>query len=134
MSLPLVFLDRSGASPQLEQLLARIHETDKRPPWLLCRSCGQRITDNEARIPIGDRHEHTVTNPHGFTFHIGCFDSAPGVVEEGEPSSYFSWFAGYHWRIVICQGCRWHLGWRFDDADSHFYGLILDRPKLEQPS
>jgi len=132
MPLPLALLEREGGGLELEKLLARLDETRERSPWLLCAACEQRITDNAARIPIHDQHEHTVSNPHGFVFRIGCFDSAPGVVEDGEPSIYWSWFPGYRWQIVVCQQCRWHLGWRFDNDGDTFFGLVLDRLRLER--
>lgn len=127
---PLKLLDREGLSPDLAQLVERLQTPERASPWLLCRACEQRITEATARIPIHRHHQHTFTNPHGFVYTVGCFDSAPGVVEEGEPSSFWSWFPGYHWQIVVCLGCRWHLGWRFSGEDS-FFALVLDR--LNQP-
>lgn len=119
-----------GLSPTLDSLLESLNETPLPRRWLLCRACDQRITPDAARIPVGQQHEHTFTNPHGFVFHIGCFDDAPGVLEEGQPESRWSWFSGYAWQIVICQQCRWQLGWYFSNGNG-FYGLILDRLHAE---
>lgn len=96
---------------------------------LNCKYCRQFITHPRERSAIDHRHIHRFTNPHGISFRIGCFSDAPGVVGEGEPSDFWSWFPGYLWQIVHCRGCALHLGWRFvnNNATPPFYGLILDR-------
>jgi hypothetical protein len=94
---------------------------------LLCAQCRLEITSDEARIEVAGQHEHTCANPHGFAFHIGCFASAPGCAGVGRAETYWSWFPGYSWRLVLCRGCHAHLGWLFAAGGARFYGLILDR-------
>ena len=91
---------------------------------LNCIHCQQVITNDSERIEKNASHSHRFTNPHGITFHIGCFASAPGVISIGETSTFWSWFAGYRWQIVLCRNCGVHFGWRFTNGAA-FYGLIL---------
>jgi len=96
---------------------------------LVCVGCGAPITREAARTTHRGGHAHSFFNPHGIVYHIGCFAEAPGCRAVGPPSNEFSWFPGYHWRIVACGGCGVHLGWDFLGAETGgmFYGLILDR-------
>nr|WP_321466568.1 cereblon family protein [uncultured Desulfobulbus sp.] len=96
---------------------------------LYCRACSAHITDLNQAINIDGRHEHAFFNPAGITFEIRCFQTAPGVLSLGEPSSEFSWFPGFAWQIVLCHNCRAHLGWRFIDeiVTQVFFGLIAPR-------
>lgn len=106
-------------------------ESDLRlaPEKLFCASCGHWITWGQWRINIKAGHEHTVFNPAGIVFTIGCFSDAPGCWSTGKPSTQFTWFPGYEWRLSLCEGCGKHLGWMFNTptGDSAFYGLILNR-------
>ena len=94
---------------------------------LLCAQCKALITDRKTQIEAAGSHEHTCTNPHGFAYRIGCFAAAPGCIAIGRAESYWSWFPGYSWQLVLCRACHAHLGWHFRAASSAFYGLILDR-------
>lgn len=99
---------------------------------LVCSACGERITSVRDRVEINGNHAHTFTNPHGFSFDIGCFRSAPGCRPFGEATEAWTWFHGYAWRVAVCAGCGTHLGWGYErsPADAHaagFFGLILDR-------
>ena len=109
-------------------------ETEKRIDRspLICSACGERITSVRDRVEMNGNHAHTFTNPHGFTFDIGCFRSAPGCRPLGEATEAWTWFHGYAWRVAVCGGCGTHLGWGYErspaDADAAgFFGLILDR-------
>ena len=93
---------------------------------LRCAACGHLVTNEDRREEMGGEHRHTFVNPHGHVFEIGVFSTAPGARGVGEPSSFFSWFPGYVWRIVVCGGCGAHLGWSFGEGP-HFFGLIVDR-------
>ena len=95
-------------------------------PALLCIGCRGAITSKREAIEIAGAHCHTCTNPHGFTYTIGCFTQAPGTRAEGPKISADSWFLGYRWQLALCGGCQLHLGWRFSGPDA-FYGLILNR-------
>jgi hypothetical protein len=120
--------ESEGTIPVTEHL----PETDREPGAednIFCRSCGQAITKASERIQMSGSHRHTFTNPHGFTFEIGCFRTADGCVCVGPATAEHTWFAGFMWRIAVCASCRIHMGWRFTAADpaAAFNGLILNR-------
>jgi len=100
----------------------------EREKLIVCRHCGQPISDESWRISVNGSHRHTFANPHGHVYEIGCFGSAMGCIGAGPASDEFTWFKGYSWQIVICTGCMTHLGWFFlSSGEHHFFGLILDR-------
>lgn len=102
--------------------------TPKPEKALICSKCSAPITREQARMDVNGSHEHSFFNPHGIVFMIGCFSEAPGCKPMSQPSSDFTWFPGYHWRICACYQCSTHLGWDFGQAGvTMFYGLILDR-------
>ena len=57
----------------------------------------------------------------------GCFARATGCASVGEPSTYWSWFAGYSWQVELCSACREHLGWLFRNEGHAFHCFVLDR-------
>lgn len=96
--------------------------------FLCCLACRVRVTSLDARAQQAGRHEHLCENPDGVVFRIGCFDAAPGCVMIGRPSSHWTWFPGYRWRVALCGRCGAHLGWQFrDGGGGTFFGLIVDR-------
>ena len=100
--------------------------------FILCRQCRQAITRPVERISVQGAHHHTFANPHGIVFEIGCFKNVQGCGYIGSPSTEFTWFSGYAWRVGFCTMCLTHLGWVFIAASGDsFHGLILDR--LIQP-
>lgn len=99
----------------------------KKEKRLFCAACRHPVTHQDQRIPVQGAHEHRFTNPHGITYHIGCFREADGCTTIGEATTEYSWFPGYAWRIVLCSNCRAHLGWRFQSEDDYFHGLIVAR-------
>jgi hypothetical protein len=100
---------------------------------LLCRACRSPITSESELVPIEGHRLHHRTNPHGIEFEFGCFRSAPGAEVCGQPTSDFSWFAGYAWSFSMCRSCDGHLGWHFEGREPSFHGLILDRLTSEEP-
>ncbi len=118
-----------GREDERETVIVRQTTTaNAREEHLVCAACGHRITSEAERIAVAGAHAHTFTNPHGLSFHIGCFREAPGCRDQGPGSLEYTWFAGYVWSIASCTGCGGHLGWRYrDTAGDGFFGLILDR-------
>ena len=93
---------------------------------LCCAACGQPITRRcWAQQQLG-QHEHTFRNPHGYSFHLLCFQQAPGCRVEGPPTAEASWFPGTRWQFALCQGCDTHLGWHYCGREC-FFGLIATR-------
>jgi hypothetical protein len=98
--------------------------------FLYCLTCQQKITNEKYKIQMRGKGEHTLFNPQGMLFHIGCFQEAQGCGVTGTPSAEFSWFPGYHWQIAYCSNCHGHLGWLFtQSSQAYFFGLILTRLK-----
>ncbi|MBT8330807.1 MAG: hypothetical protein KJP06_00640 [Deltaproteobacteria bacterium] len=122
--------DGRGA-PELAEEEAPEQEPEEEE-YILCRQCRQAITRPVERITVQGSHQHTFANPHGVVFEIGCFKTAQGCGYAGPPSTEFTWFSGYAWRVSFCTLCMTHLGWAFiaDSGDS-FHGFIIDR--LIQP-
>ena len=96
-------------------------------PILACAYCQRPITTAAARIEVGGAHAHSLANPDGVRFRVGCFAAASGLRPVGPKSLYFTWFAGFSWQIELCANCREQLGWLYESADGAFHGLILDR-------
>jgi hypothetical protein len=94
---------------------------------VVCRDCGHAITSVRAVVAVDGSCNHTYFNPAGIVFEIVCFSRAPGCAVQGPSSSEFSWFPGFAWRPAFCGGCFAHVGWRFESADSTFFGLIRNR-------
>lgn len=112
----------TGARPQ-----TRVKENEKLEKRLFCAACRLPVTDQDQRIAMLGAHAHSCVNPHGLTFHIGCFREAPGCDTVGAATTEHSWFPGYAWRIALCANCRAHLGWRFQSQNDYFHGLIVAR-------
>lgn len=93
---------------------------------LYCKSCSHVITAQDWKIEINGDVDHTVFNPAGIVFQISCFRDAPGCWATGQPSSDFSWFKNYKWRIALCEGCGQQMGWLFTGIGivPAFFGLI----------
>ncbi len=109
---------------QVRNVLSDLEESQE---ILKCAACGLLITYRDSGIAMGGQHARWCTNPGGYSFHVGCFDSAPGCSQLGADTEEHSWFPGYAWTIAVCTGCGVHLGWRFRSSIDQFYGLILDR-------
>lgn len=124
---PVLFFDPQQKAKRAPRSLRRADDALARERRLFCFRCGHRITDQDWRIAINGAHAHTFTNPHGLTFHIGCFRDAPGCAETGTATTEFTWFPGYAWCIADCAHCGVHLGWQFTSSQDRFYGLIHDR-------
>ncbi len=112
----------------------RLAEKTKKEKRLFCAACRRPVTHQDERIHVQGGHEHRFTNPHGISYHIGCFREADGCTAIGEATLEYTWFRGYAWRIALCRHCRVHLGWRFENAGEYFHGLISDRLTSAGPS
>jgi len=128
LALPGFFFVRTGARPRRERKVGSgTADEAKREKRLFCAQCRHPVTHQDERIRVHGAHEHTCTNPHGFTFRIGCFGKAGGCAALGEATLEHTWFAGYAWQVALCARCGVQLGWRYLAPADRFYGLILDR-------
>jgi len=97
---------------------------------VLCAACRAPIARARDRIEVDGAHVHTFVNPSVVPYRVACFGEAPGTVGVGEDSTFWTWFKGFSWRVVVCAQCVAHVGWCFravDQADRLFFGLIVDR-------
>jgi len=99
--------------------------------FYVCRQCGYQITAPQWQIAVGESHEHVQCNPFGITFVFGCFSEAAGCGVIGAPQDAHSWFPGFFWRIAHCQQCGEHMGWFFAGNRDPFFGIILQRIRLQ---
>jgi hypothetical protein len=95
--------------------------------WIRCGRCGYGLARRSARTEVDGKHVHTFVNPQGIQYTFGCWTEAPGCRGCGEQSTFFSWFAGFAWRIALCARCGTHVGWSFHAETRAFVGLIADR-------
>jgi cereblon len=69
-------------------------------------------------------------NPYGHMKVIYTFRDAEALRVTGTPTTEFTWFEGYTWRIAYCAACNRHLGWLFEALGAseplQFYGLLKD--------
>ena len=128
LALPsLLFFDPRSGEAIRQRSTHRLAEKPEREKRLFCLACRHPVTHLDERIPVQGGHEHSFSNPHGITFHIGCFRQAGGCAAVGAATTEHTWFRGYAWRIALCAHCQAHLGWRFEAAGEYFHGLIIRR-------
>lgn len=120
--------DSREADTDLEDL-AEQHEKNFHEPdsAIVCAECEHEVTQTDHRTDRDGAFEHSFANPAGIVFRIGCFAEATGCSPIGEPSSEFTWFDSYTWRVALCTHCHTHLGWLYEHPDDTFWGLILPR-------
>ena len=99
---------------------------------VVCKECNLPVTSPETAIALEGKHEHTFRNPAGYSFHLLCYNQAPGAVRTGQPTEEACWFAGYAWSFALCSNCHQHLGWWYDGAIP-FTGLIATRVLRTHP-
>lgn len=114
-------LEPKGSTSQATQ--------DERP--IRCAKCQQEIAKKSAIFCMRAPYEvQAFVNPHGYTFEVLTVKSATHVVWDTRVSTDFSWFKGYAWRLLFCERCLAHLGWRFEgagegDEPNEFFGLVV---------
>ena len=116
--------ERQVLDPKLKAIVEK-EPTDSRS-YVLCANCGHVIARRSDRIEVNGRFAHFFVNPAGIEYHVGCFADALGCAISGNRVAADTWFPGFRWRLATCEACQHHLGWYFDNADTYFYGLVLD--------
>ena len=110
------------------------HDPEKEPEEeriFVCARCGTEISSRRHLFAIrAASYVQVFPNPYGHMKVIYTFRDAKAVKLAGTPTSEFTWFAGYTWRIAYCAACTSHLGWLFEtigtDEPPAFYGLLKD--------
>ncbi|MCP5104608.1 MAG: hypothetical protein GY950_14575 [bacterium] len=120
---------RQTGETQLSEVIERLEQErrdrEKKKEFIVCKNCSHIITSLDCKIEINGKHAHTFNNPAGVVYRIGCFSSAKGCFNFGEPTEEYTWFPGFAWCYANCLGCFAHLGWLFQSGEEQFYGLIL---------
>ncbi len=97
---------------------------------LRCAGCGAEIAAQSALFGMrSSSAEHVFPNPLG-QMRVILTLRAARVVCVSRPTTEFTWFAGYSWRIAVCGACELHLGWLFEAVSTgepaSFYGLLKE--------
>jgi len=116
--------ERQGLDPKLREIVDR--ESTEHRDLLLCANCSHGIARKSDRIEVNGSFNHHFTNPYGIEYHVGCYRIALGCAISGSRMAADTWFPGFVWQLASCEACGQHLGWYFTNADSDFYGLVLD--------
>jgi hypothetical protein len=72
----LLFFDPQTGEEKKQAVKQRAITKPKKEKRLFCAACRHPVTHQDERIPVQGAHEHRCTNPHGITYHIGCFHEA----------------------------------------------------------
>lgn len=96
---------------------------------LVCRRCGKQL-GNQSQIFSMSKEgpQGAFVNPGGHVHETLTLHRAKNLRLVGRPSTEYSWFPGYAWTIVECNGCWNHIGWKFTASSSRlapekFYGF-----------
>jgi hypothetical protein len=138
MTPPAVQLLQRGAEKPRKNVHARTKaRTEETPPRRYrCRACLTPLCTREDDLPVGGALLHEEVNPGGFRHLFLTVARCAHVRSVGEPTLEHTWFPGYTWEVILCEGCGAALGWCYCAVDrrspARFYGLIVDAI-LEDP-
>ena len=122
------WFDSSGKYLHKKNLKTTSKSDDTKRYKLCCAVCGNPVTTNVEAIEVEGSHEHVKINPQQRQFILRCFLSATGCRLAGEPTTDFTWFSGYAWRIAECNRCGTQMGWFFEGG-KQFFVLIAEMLK-----
>src|SRR5262245_16829001 len=97
---------RPRAAPRLDE------GTGPGRRWL-CRRCRAFLATAADELAMNGavRHEHT--NPAGWVCRFLTVARCANAIPTSVATVEYTWFAGYAWEVLGCEGCRAHLGWRY---------------------
>jgi hypothetical protein len=124
-----VLLALQRHAPEAPTKAAAPHPGDPTTPsrrTLRCLTCAHPIADPDDRSEQLGAHEHIFVNPHGHDYRIRLYTHASGAVPVGPLTTFYSWFPGHPYRVLVCGSCLAHLGWSYDHPPT-FVALIADR-------
>jgi cereblon len=98
---------------------------------LLCKTCESEVSDSRALFCMrAPTVEQVFPNPYGHMRVILTAIEAHSWTIGSEPTTDFTWFAGYAWTVIDCASCHCHLGWLYEatggESPARFYGLLKD--------
>jgi len=121
-----VSFDKTG-SGQRQTTNKSQDEKQAEEQGVFCAGCQEYLCGRDQAIEMAGGHRHAFVNPAGVEFEIAIYREI-ACRRQGPLTLAYTWFAGFAWQLVLCPGCRRHLGWRYHQPDSpDFYGLITDR-------
>jgi hypothetical protein len=99
-----------------------------------CAHCGILIAHGSSLIAVNGAREHSYINPAGVQCNFMTFSHCDNVIVHEDLYLEHSWFAGYGWRFLICEGCFQHLGWKYDSLGKTgrpdgFFGVLIGSVK-----
>uniref|UniRef100_A0A336K518 CSON000081 protein n=1 Tax=Culicoides sonorensis TaxID=179676 RepID=A0A336K518_CULSO len=98
--------------------------------YFCCKRCNNRVANYNDLFAMSKQGQTLFCNPSGYVHETVTFtkivENSSYVVDR--PSTEFTWFPGYAWQILLCNGCHVHLGWKFLATKKNlkprkFYGL-----------
>jgi hypothetical protein len=125
---PILFFFQKFTQAQIEKIEKDLEQErcEDEKDKILCKVCQHPITSFKNKIDVNGQHRHIFSNPVGISYEVGCFSSANGCVNKGNPTFDFTWFNGFAWRFALCSNCLSLLGWFYQSESDSFYGLILE--------
>ena len=96
----------------------------------VCCNCNIFIGKQSDMFPMNKEGPQTAYCNSGGIIHetVTLYKAQGLALSRGGPTSEYSWFPGYAWTIVTCEGCGIHMGWRFTAENNSlrpkaFWGL-----------
>ena len=86
--------------------------------WYTCAACATRLAREDWVLEAASQGPLVFANPHGRFFELLLVTHVVGGVFDRHPTSEFTWFIGYAWRVGSCASCRAHIGWHFQATGS----------------
>ena len=96
-----------------------------------CAHCGIFIAHGASLTAVNGAREHSYVNPAGVRCNFMTFSHCDNVLVHEDLYLEHSWFSGYGWRFLVCQGCFQHLGWKYDPVRENgrpdgFFGVLIE--------
>jgi len=98
---------------------------------ICCAGCNTEISQTSCLFDQGGKgYKQEHVNPHGYHHVIitvtGITCRPDQINWDSNETDEHTWFPGYKWKIIYCNRCSRHLGWRFRSANADpriFFGL-----------
>lgn len=111
-----------------------LDETTPPPLRYRCRHCQTPIAFVSDEIPVSDLGSHSIqVNPNGFVHEVITVRCTQSTRSLGNPIPADSWFPGYCWRYLVCDGCTEFVGWSYSrPMEIHMTFAGLSRAAVTQ--
>lgn len=113
--------------PCTDKRLAVEWDAIKKIDTIICKNCNRVLCGTSQVISISSAGSSAhYVNSGGYVHDLLTVSRVSSTRPRGLPSAEYSWFPGYKWTILECEGCFHHIGWRFTSSTllpPSFYGL-----------